>query len=471
MTAYAIDRFRFRFKRLVIGAVPVRHAGPGRHHPGRHLPGRQRPRPVQHPVGADRALHRAPTSSRSTSSCSSSAASRCPWTRPPASTAPAAFRIYRRIIFPLLKPAIATVVIIKGITVYNDFYIPFLYMPSQDLGVISTSLFRFKGPFGAHWEVDLGRRGPRHRADAGRVPVAATLHLQRLHHGCGQVKEHARMSTYQPAARRLDRDRRGRTTDGHRRTPSPACPATVPGLRAHRPARRRPDRRPVPRRQRARQSPGSAAPTGCTRPRSAGPRRRAGPGRAGLRRAGHGRHASSVNGIERAHRRTCTAATASTSRALLRAGDNTLAVRFDRAVPLRRGAPRRARRRGPDAYTEPYHVHPQDGLQLRLGLGPDPGHRRASGSRSACIPGRPPGSPRSGRWPPSTDGRAVVEVHVDVERAGDGPVHGRRRVAGVDRRAAADRPGATAASLVLEVAGRRAVVAARATATSPCTTA
>jgi ABC-type glycerol-3-phosphate transport system permease component len=63
-----------------------------------------------------------------------------------------AFTIYRKIIFPLLRPAIATVVIVKGITVYNDFYIPFLYMPSQDLGVISTSLFRFEGPFGAHWE-------------------------------------------------------------------------------------------------------------------------------------------------------------------------------------------------------------------------------------------------------------------------------------------------------------------------------
>lgn len=24
--------------------------------------------------------------------------------------------------------------------------------PSEDLGVISTSPFRFKGPFGAHWE-------------------------------------------------------------------------------------------------------------------------------------------------------------------------------------------------------------------------------------------------------------------------------------------------------------------------------
>lgn len=63
-----------------------------------------------------------------------------------------AFTVYRKVILPLLRPAIATVVIVKGITVYNDFYIPFLYMPSEDLGVISTSLFRFKGPFGAHWE-------------------------------------------------------------------------------------------------------------------------------------------------------------------------------------------------------------------------------------------------------------------------------------------------------------------------------
>jgi raffinose/stachyose/melibiose transport system permease protein len=63
------------------------------------------------------------------------------------------FRIYRSVIFPLLKPAIATVVIVKGIAIYNDFYVPFLYMPSENLGVISTSLFRFKGPYSAHWEI------------------------------------------------------------------------------------------------------------------------------------------------------------------------------------------------------------------------------------------------------------------------------------------------------------------------------
>lgn len=59
--------------------------------------------------------------------------------------------IYWRVVLPLLKPAIATVVIIKGIAVYNEFYAPFLYLPSE--GMISTSLFRFKGPFGAQWEV------------------------------------------------------------------------------------------------------------------------------------------------------------------------------------------------------------------------------------------------------------------------------------------------------------------------------
>ena len=59
--------------------------------------------------------------------------------------------IYWRVILPLLKPAIATVVIVKGIAIYNEFYLPFLYLPSE--GMISTSLFRFKGPFGAHWEI------------------------------------------------------------------------------------------------------------------------------------------------------------------------------------------------------------------------------------------------------------------------------------------------------------------------------
>lgn len=63
------------------------------------------------------------------------------------------FTIYRKIILPLLKPAIVTVIIIKGVGYYNDFYTPYLYMPKSELKTISTALFAFKGPYGSQWEV------------------------------------------------------------------------------------------------------------------------------------------------------------------------------------------------------------------------------------------------------------------------------------------------------------------------------
>ena len=63
------------------------------------------------------------------------------------------FQIFFKIILPLLSPAVVTVLITKGVGLYNDFYTPFLYTPSADLLTLSTTLFKFKGPFGAHWEV------------------------------------------------------------------------------------------------------------------------------------------------------------------------------------------------------------------------------------------------------------------------------------------------------------------------------
>lgn len=62
-------------------------------------------------------------------------------------------RIFFSIIFPLLKPATVTVIIIKGIGYYNEFYTPYLYMKSQKLQVISTSLYAFQGPYGTQWEL------------------------------------------------------------------------------------------------------------------------------------------------------------------------------------------------------------------------------------------------------------------------------------------------------------------------------
>lgn len=65
------------------------------------------------------------------------------------------FTIYRKIILPLLKAPMITILIISGVGIYNDFYNPFLYMPSPDLKVISTALFAFKGPYGTDWPVIL----------------------------------------------------------------------------------------------------------------------------------------------------------------------------------------------------------------------------------------------------------------------------------------------------------------------------
>ncbi|ROP49155.1 MULTISPECIES: carbohydrate ABC transporter permease [unclassified Rathayibacter] len=63
------------------------------------------------------------------------------------------FGIYWRIILPLLQPAIVTVIIIKGIAIYNEFYIPLLYMPTPELNMVSTSLFRFIGPFSSSQQI------------------------------------------------------------------------------------------------------------------------------------------------------------------------------------------------------------------------------------------------------------------------------------------------------------------------------
>lgn len=65
------------------------------------------------------------------------------------------FQIFRKVILPLLRAPITTVVIISGVNIYNDFYNPLLYMPDPSLKVISTALYAFKGPYGTNWPVIL----------------------------------------------------------------------------------------------------------------------------------------------------------------------------------------------------------------------------------------------------------------------------------------------------------------------------
>ena len=58
------------------------------------------------------------------------------------------FGVFFKILFPLLKPAIVTSVVLKGVGVYNEYYMSNLYLQNQDLKTISTALYTFTGPYG-----------------------------------------------------------------------------------------------------------------------------------------------------------------------------------------------------------------------------------------------------------------------------------------------------------------------------------
>jgi multiple sugar transport system permease protein len=62
-------------------------------------------------------------------------------------------RIYFSIILPNLTPAIATVLIIKFVSIYNDFYTPQLYMQNEKLLVVSTVLYKYISSTTIKWEV------------------------------------------------------------------------------------------------------------------------------------------------------------------------------------------------------------------------------------------------------------------------------------------------------------------------------
>ena len=61
--------------------------------------------------------------------------------------------IYWKIMLPLLKPAIVTSCILKGVGVYNEYYCANLYLQRPELHTIATSLYTFVGPMGSQYNL------------------------------------------------------------------------------------------------------------------------------------------------------------------------------------------------------------------------------------------------------------------------------------------------------------------------------
>ena len=64
------------------------------------------------------------------------------------------FTVFFKVLFPLLKPAIITVLVLKGVGTYNEYYNANLYLHDKTvLRTVSTSLYTFTGPLGNQYNM------------------------------------------------------------------------------------------------------------------------------------------------------------------------------------------------------------------------------------------------------------------------------------------------------------------------------
>ena len=64
------------------------------------------------------------------------------------------FTIFYKILLPLLKPAIVTSCILKGVGTYNEYYLANLYLQDkQKYNTVATSLYTFVGPLGSKYNL------------------------------------------------------------------------------------------------------------------------------------------------------------------------------------------------------------------------------------------------------------------------------------------------------------------------------
>lgn len=63
------------------------------------------------------------------------------------------FRLFFQIIFPLMKPVTATVIILSAVNVYNDFMNPLYFLPGAKNLTVQLTLYFFQGQFESSWNL------------------------------------------------------------------------------------------------------------------------------------------------------------------------------------------------------------------------------------------------------------------------------------------------------------------------------
>jgi ABC-type sugar transport system, permease component len=63
------------------------------------------------------------------------------------------FQIFWKIVFPLLGPCTASMVILQGLGIWNDFLMPLMVMPANRAKTINVEIYSYIGEFQVRWDV------------------------------------------------------------------------------------------------------------------------------------------------------------------------------------------------------------------------------------------------------------------------------------------------------------------------------
>jgi raffinose/stachyose/melibiose transport system permease protein len=62
-------------------------------------------------------------------------------------------RLFVHVIFPLLRPAVITVVVVASVAIYNDFVNPLYFLPGNENATAQLTLFAFQSQFNTRWNL------------------------------------------------------------------------------------------------------------------------------------------------------------------------------------------------------------------------------------------------------------------------------------------------------------------------------
>ena len=117
-------------------------------------------------------------------------------------------QLFRHVIFPLLRPAIITVIVVSAVAVYNDFVNPLYFLPGNDNATVQLDALQLHRPDGLALATAVHGRPADHDPAADHVhPVPAP---DRLRHGGRGGQGLRTVAQWRRAARRQSAERRRR---------------------------------------------------------------------------------------------------------------------------------------------------------------------------------------------------------------------------------------------------------------------